>query len=252
VICDCKIVCPVDLCYTLNTMEEVTIVVVDDHPLFRQGVINVLALEPGFKVIGQAENGTNALELIRKLHPCIAVLDINLPGMNGQQVTRRVTQEKLPTRIVLLTAYDDQEQIIHAAWAGAAAYCAKDIDPRDLVQAIREVVEGKFVIQGRVFSQKDFEYWLEEEMEKARHLYSEPGSPFHPLSDREMEVLSCVVKGMSNKEIASSLGISHQTVKNHVTSILRKFGVEDRTQAVVYALKRGWVKLFDKDPQSQE
>ena len=89
-------------------------------------------------------------------------------------------------------------------------------------------------------------------MEKARHIYSEPGSPFHPLSDREMEVLTCVVKGMSNKEIAASLGISHQTVKNHVTSILRKFGVEDRTQAVVYALKRGWVKILDKYSQAQE
>ncbi len=233
-------------------MEEVTIVVVDDHPLFRQGVINILSLESGFKIVGQAENGTNALALIRNLRPSIAVVDIGLPGMNGQQVTRRVVQEKLPTRVVLLTAYDDQEQIIHAAWAGAAAYCAKDIDPNQLIQAIKEVVEGKFVIQGRVFSQKEFEYWLEEEMEKARHLYSEPGSPFHPLSDREMEVLTCVVKGLSNKEIASSLGISHQTVKNHVTSILRKFGVEDRTQAVVYALKRGWVKLTDKYSQSQE
>jgi DNA-binding NarL/FixJ family response regulator len=233
-------------------MEEVTIIVVDDHPLFRQGVINLLSLESGFKIVGQAENGTNALALIRNLHPAIAVVDIGLPGMNGQQVTRRVVQEKLPTRIVLLTAYDDQEQIIHAAWAGAAAYCAKDIEPNQLIQAIKEVVEGKFVIQGRVFSQKEFEYWLEEEMEKARHLYSEPGSPFHPLSDREMEVLTCVVKGLSNKEIASSLGISHQTVKNHVTSILRKFGVEDRTQAVVYALKRGWVKLTDKYSQVQE
>jgi DNA-binding NarL/FixJ family response regulator len=233
-------------------MEEVTIIVVDDHPLFRQGVVNLLSLEPGFKIVGQAENGTNALALIRNLHPAIAVVDIGLPGMNGQQVTRRVVQEKLPTRIVLLTAYDDQEQIIHAAWAGAAAYCAKDIEPNQLIQAIKEVVEGKFVIQGRVFSQKEFEYWLEEEMEKARHLYSEPGSPFHPLSDREMEVLTCVVKGLSNKEIASSLGISHQTVKNHVTSILRKFGVEDRTQAVVYALKRGWVKLTDKYSQAQE
>ena len=89
-------------------------------------------------------------------------------------------------------------------------------------------------------------------MEKARHLYSEPGSPFHPLSDREMEVLNCVVRGMSNKEIATSLQISHQTVKNHVTSILRKFAVEDRTQAVVYALKRGWVKISDKKYQEQE
>ncbi len=233
-------------------MDEVSIVVVDDHPLFRQGVINVLSLETGFKVVGQAENGTNALTLIRSLRPCIAIVDINLPGMNGQQVTRRVVHEKLPTRIILLTAYDDPEQIIHAAWAGAAAYCAKDVDPPKLIQTIKEVVEGKFVIEGRVFSQMEFDYWLEEEMEKARHLYSEPGSPFHPLSDREMEVLTCVVKGMSNKEIASSLGISHQTVKNHVTSILRKFGVEDRTQAVVYALKRGWVKLIDKYPLPQE
>jgi DNA-binding NarL/FixJ family response regulator len=233
-------------------MEDITIVVVDDHPLFRQGVVNILSLESGFKVVGQAENGLNALSLIRTLRPRIAVMDVNLPGMNGQQVTRRVVQEKMPTRVVLLTAYDDQEQIIHAAWAGAAAYCAKDIDPDHLIAAIREVVEGGFVIQGRVFNRKEFNDWLDEEMEKARHLYSEPGSPFHPLSDREMEVLTSVVKGMSNKEIASSLGISHQTVKNHVTSILRKFGVEDRTQAVVYALKHGWVELTDNDRHSPE
>jgi two-component system, NarL family, response regulator DegU len=227
-------------------MEEITIIVVDDHPLFRQGVINTLSLEPGFKVVGQAENGTAALKLIRNLHPCVAIVDINMPGINGQQVTHRVAQEKLPTRIMLLTAYNDQEQIIHAAWAGAAAYCAKDVDPGWLVQAIREVANGNYVIEDRIFSQKELKYWLGVEMEKAHHLYSEPGSPFHPLSDREMEVLSCVVGGMSNKEIASSLGISHQTVKNHVTSILRKFGVEDRTQAVVYALKRGWVKINDQ------
>lgn len=233
-------------------MEEVSIVVVDDHPLFREGVANTLSLEPGFNVVGQAENGRDALTMIRKLHPRVAVVDINLPGINGQQVTHQVVQEKLPTRIVLLTAYNDQEQIIHAAWAGAAAYCSKDVNPNHLVDAIKEVVQGKFVIEGRIFTQQEFEHWLEEEMEKARHLYSDPGSPFHPLSDREMEVLTCVVRGMSNKEIAASLGISHQTVKNHVTSILRKFGVEDRTQAVVYALKRGWVKLLDKHTQTQE
>jgi DNA-binding NarL/FixJ family response regulator len=224
-------------------MKETTIIVVDDHPLFRQGVVDTLALVPGFKIIGQAGSGAEALTLIRSMRPQVAIVDINLPGMNGQQVTHEVVQEKLPTRIMLLTAYDDHEQIIHAAWAGAAAYCSKDVDPGSLVQAIRSVVDGKYVIETRTFTRKEFERWLDDEMEKARHLYSEPGSPFHPLSDREMEVLTCVVRGMSNKEIASSLGISHQTVKNHVTSILRKFGVEDRTQAVVYALKRGWVKL---------
>ena len=233
-------------------MEETTIVVVDDHPLFRQGVINTLSLEPGFKIIGQASNGADALTMIRSLHPNVAVVDINLPGMNGQQITHQVVQDKLSTRVVLLTAYDDQEQVIHAAWAGAAAYCAKEIDPARLVQIIKEVVKGKFVIEDRIFNKKEFERWLNDEMEKARHIYSEPGSPFHPLSEREVEVLTCVVKGMSNKEIASTLGISHQTVKNHVTSILRKFGVEDRTQAVVYALKRGWVKLYDKTSQSKE
>ena len=233
-------------------MEEITIVVVDDHPIFRQGVVNMLSLEPGFKIVGQASNGTEALTMIRSLHPLVAIVDINLPGMNGQQVTHQVVQDKLPTRVVLLTAYDDTEQIIHAACAGAAAYCTKDIDPVRLVETAKDVVGGKTVIGDRVFSKKEFVRWLDDEMEKARHLYSEPGSPFHPLSDREVEVLACVVKGMSNKEIASSLGISHQTVKNHVTSILRKFGVEDRTQAVVYALKRGWVKLYDNGYQAKE
>jgi DNA-binding NarL/FixJ family response regulator len=233
-------------------MEEVNIIVVDDHPLFRQGVVNTLSLEAGYKVVGQAENGTAALRQIRTLRPDVAVVDINLPGMNGQQVTHRVVQEKLPTRMVILTAYDDPDQVIHAAWAGAAAYCAKDVDPRQLVNTIREVVQGMYVFGGRSFTQKEFQLWLDEEMERARHLFSELGSPFHPLSDREMEVLTCVVEGKSNKEIAASLGISHQTVKNHVTSILRKFCVEDRTQAVVYALKHGWVKIPDRHYQSQE
>ena len=108
------------------------------------------------------------------------------------------------------------------------------------------------MIGERVFNRRELEHWIDDQMDGARRSYSEPGSPFHPLSDREMEVLSCVVRGMSNKEIASLLGISHQTVKNHVTSILRKFSVEDRTQAVVYALKRGWVKLNDTDSKSEE
>ncbi len=228
-------------------MKDITLLIVDDHPLFRQGVADALALEEGFRVIGQAADGKHALELIRDLEPDIAVLDVNLPEMNGQQITHQVTQEKLHTRVLLLTGYDDIEQAIHAAHAGAAAYCTKDIQPQGLVGVIREVANGKYVISGNVFDRRGLEDWLERQMEGARRSYSEPGSPFHPLSDREMEVLSCVVRGMSNKEIAGLLGISHQTVKNHVTSILRKFGVEDRTQAVVYALKRGWVKLQDTD-----
>lgn len=226
-------------------MKQITLLVVDDHPLFRQGVVDALSLEPDMSVVGQASNGDEGLALIRSLRPNVAVLDVNLPGMNGQQITHLVTQDKLPTRILLMTGYDDVEQAIHAALAGAAAYCSKDLQPQILPRIIRDVAEGKYVMGGQVFNRHELEQWVDDQMEGARRSYSEPGSPFHPLSDREMEVLACVVRGLSNKEIAGLLGISHQTVKNHVTAILRKFGVEDRTQAVVYALKRGWVTLKD-------
>ncbi len=232
-------------------MKAITLLIVDDHPLFRQGVVDSLSLEKDMKVLGQASNGEDALELIRTLQPQVAVLDINLPGINGQQVTHQVVQDKLPTRVLLLTGYDDVEQAIHAAMAGAAGYCAKDIEPQSLIRLIREVAAGKYVFGTQVFTHRELQNWVEDQMEGARRSYSEPGSPFHPLSDREMEVLSCVVRGMSNKEIANILGISHQTVKNHVTAILRKFGVEDRTQAVVYALKRGWVTLKDTNVKQE-
>src|SRR5512146_837731 len=233
-------------------MNKITLLVVDDHPLFRQGVTDAMSLEADMKVLGQASGGAQGLEMIRTLSPQVVLLDVNLPGMNGQQITHQVTQDKLPTRIVLMTGYDDIEQALHAAMAGAAAYCSKDVEPKALIRMVRDVSEGKFVFVGQVMNQRELHVWVDQQIEGARRSYSEPGSPFHPLSEREMEVLECVVQGMSNKEIAGLLGISHQTVKNHVTSILRKFGVEDRTQAVVYALKRGWVKLQSDQVKSQE
>jgi DNA-binding NarL/FixJ family response regulator len=233
-------------------MKEITLLVADDHPLFRQGVVEALSLEKDFRVVAQAADGKEAISLIRSLKPMVAIVDINMPGMNGQQVTHLVTAEHLVTRVVLLTGYDDVEQAIHAVLAGAVGYCAKEIQPDVLSRTVRAVADGKYAIAGNIFNRRDLDRWIDEQMDGARRSYSEPGSPFHPLSDREMEVLACVVRGMSNKEIAGLLGISHQTVKNHVTSILRKFGVEDRTQAVVYALRRGWVKLQDTGIKPQE
>jgi DNA-binding NarL/FixJ family response regulator len=224
-------------------MNKITLLVIDDHPLFRQGVIDAVSLEADMKVLGQGSTGDQALELIRSARPAVLLLDVNLPGMNGQQITHQVTQEKLKTRVVLMTGYDDSEQSLHAALAGAAAYCAKDVEPKGLLRIIRAVADGKFVYGAQVMNRRELQSWIEEQIEGSHQAYSEPGSPFHPLSEREMEVLEYVVKGMSNKEIAGLLGISHQTVKNHVTSILRKFSVEDRTQAVVYALKHGWVHI---------
>lgn len=233
-------------------MNPITIIIIDDHPIFRQGVVDSFSLEPDLSIIGQASDGVEGLRLIRELGPQVAVVDVNLPGLNGQQVVRQVIADKLPTRIVLLTAYGDAEQIMHAMRGGAAAFCTKDVEPEYLVEVVRQVVQGKFIVGRQVLDPLILERWLDEQMEGVQRPYSDPGEPYYPLSGREMEVLSNVTKGMSNKEIARSMGISHQTVKNHVTSILRKLGVEDRTQAAIYALQRGWVRLNQPDSESQE
>lgn len=231
-------------------MKKISIVVVDDHPLFRQGVVDAFSLEPDFDVVGQADSGDIGLEMIREKTPDVAVVDVNLPEMNGQQIARQVVMDKLKTRVVLLTAYDDSEQIIHAMRAGSAGYTAKDVSPEKLVEIIRAVANGKYVIAENIMDTGGLDTWVEEQTDSASRPYSDPGEPFHPLSGREMEVLECVTLGMSNKEIASTLGISHQTVKNHVTAILRKLGVDDRTQAAVYALRRGWVRLYKANSES--
>ena len=233
-------------------MEKIKIIVVDDHPLFRQGVIDSFSLEPDIEVVGQAETGERALEIIRHLQPDVAVLDVNLPGLNGQQITRQIVTEKLPTKVVLLTAYDDMEQVIHAMRVGAHAYSAKDILPETLTEIVRSVAAGYYYIGDKKLDDEGVDEWLGDRMEFAPKAYSDPGEPFHPLSTREMEVLGCITQGLSNKEIASKLGISHQTVKNHVTAILRKLNVEDRTQAAVFALRRGWMRLHDQDQDVEE
>jgi DNA-binding NarL/FixJ family response regulator len=233
-------------------MSEISIIIIDDHPLFRQGVIDTLSLESDIWIVAQAANGEDGYELIREFRPMVAVVDVNLPEMNGQQLTRRVVSEKLPTRIMLLTAYDDIEQKIHAMRVGAAAYCTKDILPEDLVKNIRLIASGIFVIGDQAYDNTSLERWMAMQSEGVGRSYSDPGEPFQPLSSREMEVLSYVTQGMSNKEIALLLGISQQTVKNHVTSMLRKLGVEDRTQAAIYAIRRGWVRVYRTDIESKE
>jgi DNA-binding NarL/FixJ family response regulator len=233
-------------------MAKISLVVVDDHPIFRQGVVDAFSLEKDLNVVAQAASGDEALSIIKDLRPQVAVVDVNLPGLNGQQLTRSLKNEKIATRIVLLTAYDDSSQVIHAMAAGAAAYCVKDIDPQKLVEIVRAVSQGNYWVANLVFDKAGLERWLGERTEVSSRAFSDPGDPFEPLSTREMEVLECVTRGMSNKEIANSLEISHQTVKNHVTAILRKLNVDDRTQAAVYALRRGWVRLYENSEKSQE
>jgi len=225
-------------------MRQTTIVVIEDHPLFRQGVVDILSEEKDLKVVGQASNGVDGLRMIRERKPDVAIIDVNLPGMNGLQVTRQISLEKLDARVILLTAYDDTDQKIHAVRSGAAAYCTKDVQPKELIDIIQKVS-----LMDQEISPEDMKRWVVKHTEA---LENGTGKPLHPLSGREMEVLAYITQGLSNKEIATILKISQQTIKNHVTAILRKLGVADRTQAAIFALRHGWVRMDEQHPNSQE
>ncbi len=224
-------------------MDEIRVVIVDDHPFFREGLRNVLSAEPGLVVVGEAADGEEAVQQAAALLPDVMLMDVNLPRMNGLQATRRVKDTCPQVNVVVLTAYDDEEQIFHAVRAGASAYHPKDVDPARLVATIREVAAGRYVIGGAVLTEEALGRWLLERYRQFGGELSVEDRRLSPLSEREMEILRLVVAGKSNKEIAYHLGISHQTVKNHITAVLSKLGLEDRTQAAVYALRRGWVPL---------
>lgn len=218
--------------------------IVDDHPVFRQGLRNILATQEDLSIVGEAADGDEAIKLAQRLNPDVVMMDINLPTINGLQATRELLRLCPDIKVIMLTAYDDKEQVYHAIRAGASAYHAKDVSPTRLVDVIRQVTQGQYVIGGTVMSESDVDDWL---LNEFRHFgdgeIDREARFLSPLSFREMEILELVVRGMSNKEIAYYLGISHQTVKNHMTAILGKLGVADRTQATVYALRHGWVPL---------
>ena len=229
-------------------VEKIRIMIVDDHPLFREGLRRVLEEEQDLVVEAEVADGEQGIVLARDIAADVVLLDINLPSMNGLQVTREIKSDLPNTAIINLTAYHDEEQIIHAINAGASAYYAKEVMPDKLVFAVRQVITGQWVIDDRVLTEAGVQEWL---MEQYR-LIASPGMPedtlFAPLSPREMEILQHVVRGSSNKEIAHILRISQQTVKNHISSILRKLDVKDRTEAAVYALRHGWIRLEDTRP----
>jgi DNA-binding NarL/FixJ family response regulator len=220
------------------------ILIVDDHPLFRQGLRDVLEIEPRMQVVGEASDGEQAIDRIHELAPDVVLMDINLPTMNGLQVTKQIAPSMPDTRFVMITGYDDAEQVFHALRAGASAYCPKDITPDVLIDVITAVHQGQYAVGETIMTHEEIVRWIEKKVGRmVGSLSADMEEYLVPLSPREMEILEHVTRGMSNKEIAFKLGISHQTVKNHMTSILRKLRVDDRTQAAVYALSRGWVRL---------
>ena len=228
-------------------MAKTSIMLVDDHPLFRQGLRRVLEAEEDLEVIMEVADGEEGLRLAKQLLPNVVIMDINLPHMNGLQATRELKQAAPEVVVIMLTAYHDDEQIFHSVRAGAAAYFPKDITPRRLVEAIRQVSKGNYVVDDEVLNKPEVATWLLQQFDKVAYVDGMPNEMFAPLSPREMEILQHIARGQSNKEVAYALGISRQTVKNHMTSILRKLAVNDRTQAALYAVRRGWIRLHDEE-----
>lgn len=226
-------------------MRALRILLADDHPIYRQGLRELLDGEPDFEVVGEAATGDEAVELARALAPDVALVDIHMPGVGGLAAAEQIRQELPGCALVLLAAQEDEGKLVEAANVGAAALFAKDVQPEEMKRALRQIARGQHPLDQSVLAKPVVASRLLREFRElalAKHRGMPDTTPV-ALSGREIEVLEYIARGSSNKEIARALKISDQTVKNHITSILRKLAVNDRTQAVVFALRQGWIKL---------
>src|SRR5947209_4336184 len=224
-------------------MGHTRVLIVDDHPLFRQGLAWALRTEGDFDVVGEAASGEEALAQALDLRPDVVLCDVQLPDANGVEVTRRLKVHLPDVAVVLLSAFDDEDQLFEAARVGAAGFFLKDADPQPLLDGVRRAARGEVLLDERAIGRPAVASRVLREFERMAGEGREIQPLLVPLSGREMEILELIAKGKSNKQIAHVLYLSDQTVKNHITSILRKLAVNDRTQAVVFALRHGWIQV---------
>ena len=232
--------------------EPIRLLIAEDHALFGQGLRRELSLEPDLEVIAEVKDGEAAVERALALRPDAILMDINMPKVNGLQATQQIKMLWEDARVIILTAYDDEEQQFFAMRYGAAVYFSKDVAPDELIDAIRTVYAGEYVVAGQVMDEAKLIEWLLTWYNQHATYTGDGEETLMPLSPREMEVLAYIVQGASNKVIAVNLGISQQTVKNHMTNIFRKLGVGDRTEAAIVALRRGWIRLQDAGKLSED
>lgn len=224
-------------------MNPIDIVIIDDHKLFREGVKRILDFEPSYRVVAEGEDGNTAIELVEKYKPDVVLMDINMPDVNGVEATADLVQTFPSTKVIILSIHDDEHYVMHALKTGAQGYLLKEMDSSSLIDAIRVVSAGGAYLHPQITHNLVGEYRKlanQSESIEDGYLHTEP---MHILTKRECEVLQLLAEGKSNRAISLALEISEKTVKNHVSNILQKMGVKDRTQAVVTSIKNGWVQI---------
>jgi len=216
-------------------MDKIRILLAEDHAVVRESIARFLEKEPDFEIVAEAGDGEQTVQLASKLKPDVIVLDVAMPKLNGIEATKQIKAKEPSTAILILTAYDYDQYIFALLEAGAAGYLLKDISGRELINAIRAVYKGDSVLHPTIARKVMHRF---RSTTKAHEIHG-----LDLLSDREIEVLRLAARGRSNKEIAEELVLSVRTVEAHLSNIFNKLGVGSRTEAIIYALKGGWVDL---------
>ncbi|HEV7236701.1 MAG TPA: response regulator transcription factor [Ktedonobacteraceae bacterium] len=217
-------------------IDNISLMITDDHALVRQGIRAFLELQPDLTVLGEADSGEVAVRMAAELVPDVMLMDLVMPGIGGVEATRQVKQVSPHSQVIVLTSYHEDEYIFPALRAGALSYVLKDVGPDELADTVRKAARGESVLHPRVAARV---------VQELRGTRRDTPNLFTDLSDRELEVLRLIADGLSNAEIANKLIISEKTVKGHVSNILGKLHMMDRTQAAVYAWQQGLVARRD-------
>lgn len=213
--------------------KPITIILIDDHQMVRLGLSAYFATQPDINVVAEAASGREAVDLVKDYAPDVVLMDLHMPGMDGIEATRQIRMVSPRTQVIVVTSYHDDEYIFPAIRAGALSYLLKDIDPDELAQAVRKAYQGEAVLNPQV---------VERVIKELQGTRNEKLNPFRELTARELEILRLIANGMDNQSIANQLVISIKTVKSHVTNILSKLHLADRTQAAVYAWREGVIR----------
>lgn len=230
-------------------MDRVKVLIADDHPLIRQGLVKVIRLDPSLDVIGEAADGEEVIEKAAQLRPHIIIMDLNMPRMDGLEATKQIKQRFPDIKVVALTVEDSEQKVVEVIRAGVSGYILKDVDPDALASTIKAVHKGEMVIHPGITAMlcRELGQKGSEPNGNQGHCgvdFPCPGEYMDVcLTPREVQILKHIASGIHNKDIARRLFISEKTVKNHISSIFRKLNVEDRTQAVISAVKLKLVNL---------